>query len=70
MTQPQCLLLLKLRAPVFVGAEHLPGWLARVLSNMALQRTVRRSGPHPFCQPWLACSVRQAATWSAAERRR
>jgi hypothetical protein len=38
-----------------------------MLSNNALERTVRHSGPHPFSQPVLAFSVRQAASWPAAQ---
>ena len=37
------------------------------MANNAFERTVGHKGPHPFTQQQLGCSVRQAATWSAAE---
>jgi hypothetical protein len=38
-----------------------------MLPNNALERTVGYRGPHPGCQRLLACSVRQAAPWPAAQ---
>jgi hypothetical protein len=37
------------------------------MANNALERTVGHVGPHPFSQQQLACSVRQAASWPAAQ---
>jgi plasmid stabilization system protein ParE len=37
------------------------------MPNIALERAVRHVGRHPGCQGLLACSVRQAASWPAAQ---
>jgi hypothetical protein len=38
-----------------------------MLPNNAFERTMVHCGPHPFSQQQLACSVRQAASWPAAQ---
>jgi len=52
------------------GGELRQRGLRLVLPNKSLERTVDYRGPHPGCQLVLAGSVRQAATWSAAQLRR
>ena len=41
--------------------------LRNMLPNNSLERTVSYGGPHPGCQLLLAGSMRQAATWPAAQ---
>ena len=58
MRRAVCLLLLEPRASGFVGAGHLPSWLADVLSNNALERSVSHRGPRLAAAP---------AAWPAAQ---